>query len=181
MAVTIEATKGANDANSYATITEADTFFNTLYGASEWDGLSDDDKARLLITATLFLEDLPMLYDKFDAAQSLNFPVSIEGVESGFANATRACLYQAYYLFENMDALKEAQSGAISGIKSEGLSSISKSVTGFNALKRWASGALRCLSGYTNFDLTVTKNATLPYNGTTVAFDTNLGRLFPRP
>ena len=39
MAVSLIATKGAADSNSYATVEEADAYLDTLYGADEWAAL----------------------------------------------------------------------------------------------------------------------------------------------
>lgn len=49
---TLDATIGGASANSYATVAEADTYFDERMGTADWDGASADDKARALIMAT---------------------------------------------------------------------------------------------------------------------------------
>lgn len=52
MPSTIVATPGASNANSYATVAEADTYFDDRLKATAWTGADADDKARALIEAT---------------------------------------------------------------------------------------------------------------------------------
>ena len=48
MAATIDATiKGAN-ANSYVTLAEADSYFETVPSSTQWDNKQDDKKNRAL-------------------------------------------------------------------------------------------------------------------------------------
>lgn len=53
--MTIIATAGAVDANSYATLVEADTYYADRANA-EWDALGDTDKEASLIKATAYIE-----------------------------------------------------------------------------------------------------------------------------
>jgi len=56
VAATIDATiKGAN-ANSYATLAEADAYFETSPSSTQWDNKQDDKKNRALIAATRWIE-----------------------------------------------------------------------------------------------------------------------------
>jgi len=149
------ADKGGTDSNSYATTIEADDFFDTQYGSEEWATLDDDTKARLLITATGMIDEIPLRYGKLDSGQALNFPVANTSSVSddGFNEAKKACLAQAMYLFENQDAIKEAMQGSIQGIRSEMLSRTKKVVAGFNPLKKWSPNTLKLLSRYSQFDV----------------------------
>lgn len=62
MAVTIEATPGSPDANSYATIEEADAYFATRIKGETWSEASEDEKAAGLITATRILDSLSVAH-----------------------------------------------------------------------------------------------------------------------
>ena len=55
---TLNATAGDPNANSYATVEEADTYHDTLVNAdaATWSNASADDKARALIMATRILD-----------------------------------------------------------------------------------------------------------------------------
>lgn len=49
---TLDATVGGASANAYATVSEADTYFDERLNTSDWDGASTEDKSRALIMAT---------------------------------------------------------------------------------------------------------------------------------
>lgn len=49
---TLVATVGGSTANSYATVAEAETFFDGRLGVTAWLNADEDDKARALIQAT---------------------------------------------------------------------------------------------------------------------------------
>lgn len=57
MAVTLDATVGGANANSFTTVAEADAYHNNLLYASAWTSATVDDKARALITATRLIVD----------------------------------------------------------------------------------------------------------------------------
>ncbi|MEA2018493.1 MAG: DnaT-like ssDNA-binding protein [Campylobacterota bacterium] len=75
MAITLDATVGGTDSNSYVTLDEADTYFLSRANSSEWSNITDDEvKKSLLISAT----DRVSL-EKFDGflsntSQALTFP-----------------------------------------------------------------------------------------------------------
>jgi hypothetical protein len=56
MACTIDAEVGGEDANSYLTIAEADTYFESHAYAAVWEDGDDDTKCRALVTATRQLD-----------------------------------------------------------------------------------------------------------------------------
>ncbi len=58
MALTIVATPGASDANSYCTLEEAETYHESRLFNTAWSGATDDLKRRALVTATRLLDDL---------------------------------------------------------------------------------------------------------------------------
>ena len=58
MAVTVIATPGADNANSYCTKAEAEAYHETRLHNSAWSAATDDSKNRALVTATRLLDDL---------------------------------------------------------------------------------------------------------------------------
>jgi hypothetical protein len=155
MAVTVTATKGASDANSYATVAEADAYLDEIYGAEEWASLTDDNKGRLLISATKIIETLPVKYDKNADTQALKLPIDSDGEldTDGFDEAKTACIVQAFFLLVNIDSLIEARNMAIQGIRQENLRGVSKSISGFNLLRKYEPQVLLLLAKYFEFAL----------------------------
>jgi hypothetical protein len=69
------ATTLLNRGNSYAWREDADTYFNTRFGASAWAALSDANKDSLLITAAAQLDQtFNFVGLKLDSGQQLEFP-----------------------------------------------------------------------------------------------------------
>jgi hypothetical protein len=64
------ATAGATNANSYATMAEADTYFDERLQATNWIG----EKARALIMATRRIDVLRFEGEKVSTAQALKWP-----------------------------------------------------------------------------------------------------------
>jgi hypothetical protein len=58
MAVVIDATAGGTTANSYATLAEADTYFESKAYSSAWDAKTDAEKNTLLVDATRMIDYL---------------------------------------------------------------------------------------------------------------------------
>ena len=52
MAATIDATIKGASANSYATLSDSNDYFDTSPDSSTWTNKSDDEKKRALISAT---------------------------------------------------------------------------------------------------------------------------------
>jgi len=57
MSVEIIATPGASDANSYATLDQANAYMNTCLYISDWDNATDTNKKRALISATRIIDE----------------------------------------------------------------------------------------------------------------------------
>ena len=76
MAVTIVATAGSASANSYALLTEAETFMEARLNASLWTAATDDSKNRALVEATRELTNLTYKGDRADTTQALAWPRS---------------------------------------------------------------------------------------------------------
>ena len=60
--------------NAYISITDADAYFATKYGAEAWADLPDEVKDKLLITATQEIDGLFLKGRKYVYNQALNFP-----------------------------------------------------------------------------------------------------------
>ena len=66
--------------NSYLTVAEADTLIDNTFYSSVWATKSGDDKARSLITATRFIDALPLKGGRVSSTQDLAFPRVIDDV-----------------------------------------------------------------------------------------------------
>ncbi len=74
MAATITATLKSETANSYVTLAEADTYFETAPESSTWTNKSDDQKNRALISACRWIDSLNFCGDRCDNDQALKWP-----------------------------------------------------------------------------------------------------------
>ena len=84
--------------NSYISVTDADTYFATKYGAEAWSALSTETKDQLLITATQRIDTLRLKGRKYVYTQTLNFPRYLD----------RNIEYQQDYLYDvNLNTIPE--------------------------------------------------------------------------
>ena len=74
MAATINATLKSETANSYVTLAEADSYFETVPSSTTWDDKTDDAKNRSLISATRWIDSLNFYGDRCDEDQALSWP-----------------------------------------------------------------------------------------------------------
>ena len=74
MAATIDATLSGTSANSYVTLAEANTYFETVPDSSTWTNKTDDQKNRALIAAAREIDNLVFYGDRCDNGQALKFP-----------------------------------------------------------------------------------------------------------
>lgn len=74
MPATINATLSSETANSYVTLAEANTYFETVPESSTWDNKTDDQKNRALITATRWIDSLNFYGDRCNEDQALKWP-----------------------------------------------------------------------------------------------------------
>jgi hypothetical protein len=75
MAVTIDATVGGEDSNSYVTLAESETYFEYRPFSTDWLALTDDEKSQYLIYATLLIDNMLLPYGTIASdTQKLNFP-----------------------------------------------------------------------------------------------------------
>lgn len=152
----LDSTKAGPTANSYADTDQADDYLESLYGADEWAGLTDDQKEALLITATRDINGLFVMFPSATNAQALKFPVNSynrtdkEGrlLGDGYDKATEATIIQAYYLLQHSDELQEAEANRIQGVTSEKIGQASQSSSGYNPMAMISPVALRILSPY---------------------------------
>jgi len=74
MAATINATLSSASANSYVTLAEADSYFETVPDSANWDNKTDDQKNRALISATRWIDNQVFYGDRCDVEQALSWP-----------------------------------------------------------------------------------------------------------
>ena len=74
MAITLIATEGAANANSYLTLAEADSYLEAHLKSSFWSALDDEAKKAALISATRELDLIIYAGRKSTQAQALQWP-----------------------------------------------------------------------------------------------------------
>ena len=74
MAATIHATLKGESSNSYVTLAEANSYFETSPDDSTWTNKTDDQKNRALISATRWIDSLNYYGDRCDEGQALKWP-----------------------------------------------------------------------------------------------------------
>lgn len=83
---------------TYATVDEADDYFNASFG-SGWEKIGDYDKAKLLISATRNIDRAEYRGYKVDENQYLQFPRIIDGIESNDNLVMMACCEEAQAIY----------------------------------------------------------------------------------
>ena len=76
MAVTLDATLGGNQSNSYVTLANAEGIAGMMPGGDTWIALTEDEKNMSLIQATRWLETLDYRGDRCKSSQRLKWPRS---------------------------------------------------------------------------------------------------------
>ena len=78
MTVTIDASVGGANSNSYLTVADADAIAGLRLGTLAWEAatVTTDDKGRALIAATAYLDQLQWIGAKASTAQALLWPRS---------------------------------------------------------------------------------------------------------
>lgn len=74
MTITIVATPGASDANSYLTVADADTLAEERLGTLTWSTASDTNKKKALVQATRYMDTLAFIGEKASTTQALLWP-----------------------------------------------------------------------------------------------------------
>jgi hypothetical protein len=115
VAATINATLSSASANSYVTLAEANTYFETVPNAATWDDKTTDQKNRALISATRWIDTLNYYGDRCDEDQALKWPrnnYDVDGVElecSLIPNDIKYATYElARALANDTDAITES-------------------------------------------------------------------------
>ena len=101
MAATINATVKGENANSYVTLTEANSYFETVPDSTTWDNKTDDQKNRSLIAATRWIDSFVYYGDRCDDGQALKFPrnnYQVDGVELACSKIPNNIKYAQYEL-----------------------------------------------------------------------------------
>ena len=101
MAATINATIKSETANSYVTLAEANSYFETSPSSTQWDNKTDDKKNRALIAATRWIDTLVFYGDRCDESQALKFPrtnYQVDGVELSCSTIPNNIKYAQYEL-----------------------------------------------------------------------------------
>ena len=101
MAATINATIKDANANSYVTLAEANTYFETVPDSTTWDNKTVDQKNRSLIAATRWIDSFVYYGDRCDDGQALKFPrnnYQVDGVELACSKIPNNIKYAQYEL-----------------------------------------------------------------------------------
>lgn len=89
MPVTIDATVGGVNANSYVTLAAAEAHFDERLNTGDWDGAAnDEEKKKALIQATRRLDQIDWDGRKFEDDQALQWPRSGTTDRDGWAFET---------------------------------------------------------------------------------------------
>jgi len=114
VAATITATLSSATANSYVTLTEANTYFETVPDSSTWTDKTDDQKNRSLIAATRWIDTLNYYGSRCDNGQALKFPRNNYKIDNVELTCTTIPNNIKYAQFELARALAN-DTGAITG------------------------------------------------------------------
>ena len=116
MAATINATIKDANANSYVTLTEANSYFETVPDSSTWTNKTDDQKNRSLIAATRWIDSFVFYGDRCDDGQALKFPrnnYQVDGVELACSTVPNNIKYAQYELARALANDSEAMTGNV--------------------------------------------------------------------
>ena len=101
MAATIDATIKGENANSYVTLAEANSYFETVPDSTQWDNKTDNKKNRALIAATRWIDSFVYYGNRCDDGQALKFPrnnYQVDGVELACSKIPNNIKYAQYEL-----------------------------------------------------------------------------------
>ena len=114
MAATITATLKSATANSYVTLAEANTYFETVPDSTTWDNKTDDQKNRALISATRWIDDFNYYGDRCDDGQALKWPrnnYEVDNVELACTLIPQNIKYAQYELARALSNETDAMTG----------------------------------------------------------------------
>lgn len=131
MTVTVVATAGASNANSYLTVAAADDLADLYLGTLNWASATTDNKGRALVMATRYLDELSYIGTKAATTQALLWPrTEAECGDWSFTSSEipkpikQAAFDLAEYLLGDGNALSGTAAGSselISGIPNANL------------------------------------------------------------
>lgn len=110
----VEDGTGLNNANSYVSVIDADSYF-AARGVSDWEDLETEQKEQALIKATDFIDNIFQWYGKREFAnQSLRFPRvelrDYEGVEiKGIPNCLKQAVCDAALISSSSELFETAE------------------------------------------------------------------------
>jgi hypothetical protein len=84
VAAVIDATLSGASANSYVTLEDADTYFETVPDSTTWDDKTEDQKTRAIISATRWIDVLSFYGDRCTETQALRWPrdeYTVDGID----------------------------------------------------------------------------------------------------
>ena len=114
MAATIHATLSGENSNSYATLADANSYFETSPDDSTWSNKSDDQKNRALISATRWIDSLNFYGDRCDTSQGLKWPrnnFQVDDVELSCSLIPHKIKYAQYELARALANDTDAMTG----------------------------------------------------------------------
>ena len=114
MAATITATLSSASANSYVTLAEANSYFETVPDSSTWTNKTDDQKNRALIAATRWIDSFVFFGDRCDQNQALKFPrnnYQVDDVELACTTIPNNIKYAQYELARALANDTDAMTG----------------------------------------------------------------------
>ena len=127
--------------NSYVSLAEANTYFDTRFNSGLWTAADANVKASALVTTTRMLDEMPWIGTVVSDTQALAFPRVCEYFDPKVGSLiyldgstipdriARATLELAYHLLNNdglLDSSDSVSEIAIGSIKLNGLKSVSK-------------------------------------------------------
>ena len=116
MAATINATVKGENANSYVTLTEANSYFETVPDSTTWDNKTVDQKNRALIAATRWIDSFVYYGNRCDDGQALKFPrnnYQVDGVELACSKIPVNIKYAQYELARALANDTDAMTGNV--------------------------------------------------------------------
>jgi hypothetical protein len=114
VAATITATLSSASANSYVTLAEANSYFETVPDSSTWTNKTDDQKNRALIAATRWIDSFVFFGDRCDQNQALKFPrnnYQVDDVELACTTIPNNIKYAQYELARALANDTDAMTG----------------------------------------------------------------------
>ena len=127
--MSLDATVGGANSNSYAVVATADAYFANRFVSTAWDALTTTQKEKALVTATRQIETLKYKSEKASTAivghadyQALAFPRDYHYNESGAiyiaSEVIEALCEQAYFVIGYQDEAEKRRALQAQGVKS---------------------------------------------------------------